>query len=81
MLKKELQPDLASSEEEHSLRKIIFQWGLEFESCFHQKYSKSFSHANILIKRNPDSSKYATRIWNWMKHNLLETSCSYLSLS
>ena len=45
------------------------------------KRRHEFLRANYRIKRDPDSSKYITGIWNWTKRNLLETNCSYLSLS
>ena len=70
----------ASSEEKRSLRKNSFQWVSKFESRFQQKDTMSFSRANFCIERNPDSSKYVTGIWNWIKRHLLEMNCSYLSM-
>ena len=41
----------------------------------------SFLRASFCIKSDPNSSKYVTGIWNWIKHHLLETNWRYLSLS
>ena len=72
--------------EELSLRKIVLEWGPEFESSFQQKDAMSFSHTNFCS--DPDSSKCVTGIWNWTKRHLLDlelqtgtTDCSYLSLN
>ena len=69
-------PGSASSEVERSLCKSFFTGNPSSNPA--KGCQEVFLQVNLLcIKRNPDSSKYATRI----ERNLLEANCRYRSLS
>ena len=70
------------SEEERLLCKIVFRGNPSSNPASSKKRCHEFFACKFLhYKRNPDSLKCVTGIWNWTKRHLFRTNCSCLLLS